>query len=133
MRKSLLVAWTALAMTGLLLGIILYWSVLPLKPIIEIKNMTAETNNKSLVLSYDYCKNADNKGLVTRFFKDEILYYMSNIYSNAPAGCNHANQIIDLPENLPPDVYSFNFEITYKVSPIKEKTYRFETNKFEVR
>lgn len=133
MSKMIKAAWSAVILTGVFLGILLYWSILPLNPVIEITNIAAEQKNNNLHLEYDYCKNSDNKGFITRYFKDDILYYMANIYSNAEVGCGHAKQVIDIPENLPTDEYTFNFEITYKVSPIKEKTYRFQTNKFEVK
>lgn len=117
---------------GLVLLLVIYWTITPLKPVLEITNLEAYVIKNSVVLDYDYCKNSSQQGFITRYFKDDVLYYMSNLYSNAEKGCGHAKQAIDIPENLPNDTYTFNFEITYQVNPIKSKTYRFATNKFEV-
>lgn len=121
---------------GLLILLLIYWSLQPFRPVLDITNMKVNSKvvaGEPLLLEYDYCKHQDTiSGSVTRYFKDTVVIYLPNIQSNAQKGCGHVIQQIDTPKNISPDTYTLNFEIYYKINPIVDKTYYFETPKFEV-
>lgn len=117
-----------------------YWSLAPYG-----KDIITVTNNQILVvprtvrageqveLVYTYCKNgkAEN-GIVSRYLKDEIIYFLPSIVSNVKEGCQDLVVPLDIPKNLPPDTYTYNAEITYKLNPIRSKTYYFVSESFNV-
>ena len=121
---------------GLLILLLIYWSLQPFRPVLDITNMKVNSKvvaGEPLLLEYDYCKHQDTiSGSVTRYFKDTVVIYLPNIQSNAQKGCGHVIQQIDTAKNMSPDMYTLNFEISYKINPIVDKTYYFETPKFEV-
>lgn len=129
-------AFVIFSSCGLFILLLIYWSLQPFRPVLDITNM--KVNNKvvagePVLLEYDYCKYQNTiSGSVTRYFKDTVIIYLPNIQSNAQKGCGHVIQQIDTPKNMSADTYTLNFEISYKINPIVDKTYYFETPKFEV-
>lgn len=121
---------------SILISLFIYWSLQPFKPVLEINNMKVQDRvvaGEPVLLEYDYCKHQDTiSGSVTRYFKDTIIIYLPNIQSNVKKGCGHVVQQIDTPKNMSADTYALNFEISYKINPIVDKTYYFETPEFEV-
>lgn len=122
--------------SGLLILLLIFWSLQPFRPVLEINNMKVQEKivaGEPVLLEYDYCKHQDTiSGSITRYFKDTVIVYLPNIQSNVQKGCGHVVQQIDTPKNMSPDMYTLNFEISYKINPIVDKTYYFETPKFEV-
>lgn len=122
--------------SGLLIVLLIFWSLQPFKPVLEINNMKVQDRivaGEPVLLEYDYCKHQDTiSGSITRYFKDTVIVYLPNIQSNVQKGCGHVIQQIDTPKNMSPDTYTLNFEISYKINPIVDKTYYFETPKFQV-
>lgn len=122
--------------SGLLILLLIFWSLQPFRPVLEINNMKVQEKivaGEPVLLEYDYCKHQDTiSGSVTRYFKDTVIVYLPNVQSNVQKGCGHVVQQIDTPKNMSPDMYTLNFEISYKINPIVDKTYYFETPKFEV-
>lgn len=121
---------------GLMILLLIYWSLQSFRPVLDITNMKVTNKvvaGEPLLLEYDYCKHQDTiSGSVTRYFKDTVIIYLPNVQSNVKKGCGHVIQQIDTPKNISPDTYTLNFEISYKINPIVDKTYYFETPKFEV-
>jgi hypothetical protein len=123
--------------SGLMILLLIYWSLQPFRPVLEINNMKIVNNKivagEPVLLEYDYCKHQDTiSGSITRYFKDTVIVYLPNVQSNVQKGCGHVVQQIDTPKNMSPDMYTLNFEISYKINPIVDKTYYFESPKFEV-
>ena len=122
--------------SGLMILLLIYWLLQPLKPVLEIHNMKVQDKivaGEPVLLEYDYCKHSDTiSGSITRYFKDTVIVYLPNVQSNVQKGCGHVIQQIDTPKNMSPDMYTLNFEISYKVNPIKTVTYYFESPQFEV-
>lgn len=122
---------------GVLILFLLYWSLEPFKPVLEINNAKVLTPTvkagETLLFDYDYCKNQDTiSGKVVRYFKDTVTTYLPTQDSNVEKGCGHATLAIDIPKSIMPDKYTFNYEVTYQVNPIKSETYYFESPEFEV-
>lgn len=118
-------------------AVIFYWLITPTKPILEVTN--AKVLNPTVkqggtfLFDYDYCKHEDTmSGQVVRYFKDQIITYLPTIPSNAKKGCGHSTLSVEIPPNLAVDKYTYNYEVTYKVNPIKTVTYYFESPQFEV-
>lgn len=122
--------------SGLLIVLLIFWSLQPFRPVLEINNMKVQdkiVTGEPVLLEYDYCKHQDTiSGSITRYFKDTVIVYLPNVQSNVQKGCGHVIQQIDTPKNMSPDTYTLNFEISYKINPIVDKTYYFETPKFQV-
>lgn len=122
--------------SGIMILLLIFWSLQPFRPVLEINNMKVQEKivaGEPVLLEYDYCKHQDTiSGSITRYFKDTVIVYLPNIQSNVQKGCGHVIQQIDIPKNMSPDTYTLNFEISYKINPIVDKTYYFETPQFEV-
>lgn len=122
--------------SGLLILLLIFWSLQPFRPVLEINNMKVQEKivaGEPVLLEYDYCKHQDTiSGSITRYFKDTVIVYLPNVQSNVQKGCGHVVQQIDTPKNMSPDMYTLNFEISYKINPIVDKTYYFESPQFEV-
>ncbi|HMS92379.1 MAG TPA: hypothetical protein PKC05_02685 [Candidatus Saccharibacteria bacterium] len=122
--------------SGLLIVLLIFWSLQPFRPVLDITNMKVQDKivaGEPVLLEYDYCKHQDTlSGSITRYFKDTVIVYLPNIQSNVQKGCGHVIQQIDTPKNMSPDKYTLNFEISYKINPIVDKTYYFKTPKFQV-
>lgn len=122
---------------GVMLLFLLYLSLQPFKPVIQIFNPRVLNSpivaGEPILLDYDYCKNQDTiNGQVVRYLKDTVITYLPTQPSNVRKGCGHSTLSVDTPKNLAPDTYTLNYEITYQINPIKTETYYFESPKFEV-
>lgn len=137
-RKFNLLAWLAMGLTVAMLGLLIYWSIVPFKPILEIPNnklnvVVPEVKaGEDLLLNYSVCKNGDYTGVVTRYIEDNQVIALPDIVSKFPAGCHNYTLPVTIPINAPTDTYIFHAQITYKVSPIKSVTYDFYSDKFKV-
>ena len=131
-------AWLALGLTLFFLVVGLWWSVQPLRPVLEIPNNKLNVVNKEvkagddLILNYRVCKRGNLTGLVTRYIEDNQVIALPDLYSRFPAGCDTYNLPVTIPINTPTDFYTFHAQVTYKVSPIKTVTYNFHSDKFKV-
>lgn len=131
-------AWLALGLTLFFLVVGLWWSIQPLRPVLEIPNNKLNVVNKEvkagddLILNYHVCKRGNLTGLVTRYIEDNQVIALPDLYSRFPAGCDTYNLPITIPINTPTDMYTFHSSVTYKVSPIKTVTYEFHSDKFKV-
>lgn len=126
-----------LSLMSILILLIIYWSLEPFKPIIEINNGRVLTPKikagESMLFDYDYCKHRDtDSGQVVRYFKDTVIIYLPTVPSNIRKGCGHATLAIETPKNMSADKYTLNYEVSYRVNPIKTVTYYFESPEFEV-
>jgi hypothetical protein len=115
-----------------------YWSIFPLKPIIEVPNNHLHVKNKvvhegeALILQYHACKNVAVSGTVTRYLQDRQVVFLPSVESNQPVGCRDYEVPIELPHDLPTDTYKFISTITYKINPIRTETYRFTSDEFQL-
>ena len=133
-------AWTAMGITFFLLGLLLWWSIQPLTPILKIPNnelAVVNPNNEvkageNLLLHYYVCKRGDGAANVTRYLKDSQIITLSDLNSKFPEGCNTYTVPVMIPTNTPTDNYTFYAQITYKVSPIKTVTYEVHTKEFKI-
>jgi hypothetical protein len=137
-KRINILAWGGLGLTGLLIILLMYWSLVPFKPVLEIPDNKLNVVNKEvkagddLILNYHVCKRGDLTGLVTRYIEDNQVIALPDLYSRFPEGCATYNIPVTIPINTPTDNYTFHAQVTYKVSPIKTVTYDFYSDKFKV-
>lgn len=124
----------------ILLGLILFWSLQPFgTDIVEfpqglhVQESTVVAGG-NITIDAPYCKNSDTRATnVARWFQDELTYYLPAQSGNIPKGCNlDYKTVVQIPENLPTDIYTYNLTFTYEVNPIKTVQYTFQTNEFKV-
>lgn len=137
-KRINILAWGGLGLTGLLIMLLTYWSLVPFKPVLEIPDNKLNVVNKEvkagddLILNYHVCKRGELTGLVTRYIEDNQVIALPDLYSRFPEGCANYNIPVTIPINTPTDMYTFHAQVTYKVSPIKTVTYDFHSGKFKV-
>lgn len=139
-QKYNLLAWVALGLTGFLLTTLMYWSLVPFKPILEIPgnklNVVNENNEvkagDNLLLKYHVCKRGNMVGNVTRYLEDNQVITLPDVNSKFPEGCNTYTIPVMIPINAPTDTYTFHAQATYEVSPTKTVTYDFYTDEFRI-
>jgi len=139
----MLTAWHTFAIATLVASFVfvafmLYWTLEPFgKPVIAIEDnkIAIELNvakpGDTVYLVYSFCKaGTPQTAKVKRYLKDELVYFLPTLDSNVQPGCQHYRVPLEIPRNLPPDTYTYNAEIEYKVNPIKTETYYFTSDKF---
>lgn len=144
-KHFMLTAWHIFAIATLVasfafVGTMLCWTLQGFdKPVVEFpKGLNFEQYEvkagDSVTLEAGYCKNVQTSSTsIARSFQDELTYYLPVQQSNVSVGCNlNYKTVISIPENLPPDVYTYNMTITYQVNPIKTVQYTFESNTIKV-
>lgn len=144
-KVFMLTLWHAFAIATLassmaFVGVVLYWTLEPFgKPVITIKNDRIAVEPKlvkagdTTYLIYSFCKNGKPQSAkVRRYLKDELVYFLPTLESNVQPGCQDYRVPLDIPKNLPPDKYTYNVEIEYRVNPIKTNTYYFTSDEFVV-
>jgi hypothetical protein len=146
-KKQLIIRiWHLMSVTVFLssmaaFALVSYWSLQPFgKPVVEfpqgISIITKEVyQGDELIIYAPYCKNTPTQStLVTRSFQDDLTYFLPSIEANIAVGCDdNYKSKIRVPENLPPDTYTYRVDFTYELNHIKSVTYRFETNTFVVK
>ena len=87
-----------------------------------------------ITINAPYCKNVATKAtLVIRQFQDDLTYFLPSVDSNVEVGCDDDYRIqLYIPENLPPDTYTYKVTFNYEINHIKDVQYTFETNEFTV-
>jgi hypothetical protein len=136
-KHKITVSWLALILTIIISGTILYWTVTPLTPVITVSPIKVVNKTiargEPLLLQYNFCKNVPTtEGTITRFLQDEQLIFLPEVKSNFPLGCQDITLRVDLPANIPPDHYTYNADISYRVNPIKVVHYTFQSEGFVV-
>jgi hypothetical protein len=137
-KRINILALGGLGLTGLLMMLLMYWSLVPFKPVLEIPDNKLNVVNKEvkagddLILNYHVCKRGNLTGLVTRYIEDNQVIALPDLYSRFPEGCATYNIPVTIPINTPTDMYTFHAQVTYKVSPIKTVTYDFYSDEFKV-
>lgn len=137
-KRINILAWGGLGLTGLLIMLLVYWALVPFKPVLEIPDNKLNVVNKEvkagddLILNYHVCKRGNLTGLVTRYIEDNQVIALPDLYSRFPEGCATYNIPVTIPINTPTDMYTFHAQVTYKVSPIKTVTYDFYSDEFKV-
>jgi hypothetical protein len=91
-----------------------------------------EYNNGDTIFVYwDFCKYTKEVATINVNLVDGIVYYLPTMYGLRPPGCYDKTDIItEIPESIPPGEYKMEFNVKYRVNPIKEKSYHITTKKF---
>jgi len=144
-KKFMFTLWHVIAIGTLvsaiiLVGLVAFWSFQPFGTnVIEfpkglhVENKTVKAGD-SITINAPYCKNAETRATtIARWFQDKLTYYLPAQQGNIPKGCNYNyKSVIQIPENLPTDLYTYNLTFTYELNPIKTVQYTFQTNSFNV-
>ena len=102
-----------------------YWSLYPYKPIV-FNNIPFPVDHgiyapgDVLVYKVDYCKYTDLIPIVTRYYVNSVINFVSSnpaIYK--PKGCAVTNVQLTIPNSLYPDVYYLRINYIYQVNPIR--------------
>lgn len=133
-----------LALSTLLVGTVFYWSfhdynvIVPAAQVYKL-NQYEYTPGEQLKFHVDFCKNGKYPVVIDRVLVDGVSYHLKPVRLNIGAGCHSIdvgegepteNSII-IP-NIPAGKYVYREILTYKVNPIREVSYQFETEQFEV-
>jgi len=116
----------------------------------EIVNVPIEFENTLLQTTKDvyergdqvevlwkFCKNTNESAELKGNLVNGFTHYMPTIVGVRPPGCYDGLDAIGyIPPNIPKEHANDDFHIvlegTYRINPIKTKTYRFTTNEFKI-
>jgi ABC-type phosphate transport system permease subunit len=138
-KTRITVAWLALAITGALSSIIIYWSLIPFgTDVIELKTPIVPEQQTIMAgqiqyFTYTFCKNwPAESGTVSRYLNNSVILYLPTIVTNVPVGCATYTLPVEIPNFAPSGTYTYNTEVSYRVNPIKTSTYYFQSEPFNV-
>jgi len=133
---SVIVTWLLLLMFGLL-GLFLFWSIYPYKPI-EFKDKVFKIETPIVeqggILSYksNYCKYMDIPATVNRLFINGLIFEKPSSVASRDVGCHTVDVGVLVPSELPSGEYFLRNIFTYKVNPIREVIIVKDTEIFKV-
>jgi len=90
--------------------------------------------NGIVVMKFDYCKNTNTNGVVRRWLvgKSTKIQLPEQI-DRTSKGCNDDLEVPTIvPIQAKPDIYHFEYEITYKVNILRTETVKFITEDFVI-
>ena len=87
---------------------------------------------EDLVYVTDICKFTDAKAVMTHEFINGIIYSAPSVESNVEAGCYNQEAAVHVPETLLPSTYHMRIIVTYKINPLREITYTYKTEEFNI-
>ena len=126
----LLIAFGVLILIG-------YWLLYPYK-IVEFKDTVFPVMNKVVkrgqLVTYtsNYCKYMDKPAIVTRTFKNELIFLSPSTITNRPLGCNTIVVSVLVPSELPVGKYFMEQVYQFEVNPLRKITIIENTEEFEV-
>lgn len=119
------------------LCVVIFWLVYPYKvleikdPVFPVVNKTVKQNGELKFVS-NYCKYLDITCKTSRFFLNEIIYYIPQTTSHIKIGCQKITISVHVPDTLPPSIYYLQNIYEYQVNPIRTITVIKNTEKFRV-
>lgn len=120
------------------IAIIFYWLlrpyevITPLEGNYEIDKMVYMQGER-FDIHLRICKNIQIKEDVFGRFIDGVIFSVPENTSNFEKGCyDTIISSVKIPRTLPTGDYIYREQIVYKVNPLREITYTFETPKFSV-
>ena len=137
--------WHVFAITTIvtafaLVGTVAYWTLIQADDV-----LTGVDNPDALVVTdksvhpgdtisvySSICKRLPYKAQVLRHFADELIYNLPEFNSNEKVGCTPNGYTIEIPSNLPPDIYTYNVQFIYQINPLKQRVYDVVSNPFKV-
>ena len=133
--SNIMVFFNVVAMALILL--VIFWLVYPYKTV-EFKDKVFPVINKIVkrgkLVNYtaNYCKYGDFTAIVTRTFRNGLIYVMPSTITNRPQGCHTMTVSVLIPLEIP--IGTFIMEQVYKiqVNPIRSVTIIQNTEPFEV-
>jgi hypothetical protein len=115
----------------------LFWSFYPYKTI-EFTDKVFPISNKivkrgeAIRYTANYCKCIDKEALVTREFRNELIFVAPSTINNRPSGCHSLVIQTIIPEELPTGKFTMRMTYQYQVNPIRTITIIQDTEEFEV-
>lgn len=120
-----------------ILGLIVYWSVRKYE-IIDYGQGHLQTTKQvyevgePLTYRSNFCKTGDYSSTIIRTLRDGVIYLFPVIVSKSEEGCYDFISTTTETPNVPSGTYVFETEVIYKVNPLKEVTYHYKSNEFEI-
>jgi hypothetical protein len=86
-----------------------------------------------LKIHFKICKRLPIRERIVGRFVDGVIFSIPDNQSNFDVGCYDTYITgVSIPDTLPAGNYIYEEQVTYKVNPIREITYTFETPRFTV-
>jgi hypothetical protein len=139
--RSKLTNWVLNLMCIIMLagvGLISYWGFKDydiLEPQIGNYGLDKEVyeNGETLNIHFEICKRLPFREKIVGRFVDGVIFSIPDNESNFDVKCYDTYITgVSIPETLPEGNYIYEEQVTYKVNPIREVTYTFETPRFTV-
>lgn len=134
------IAYAAIAIIALVVGIFLYWSFQPDK-VLQVNNSPFPvrtirehpTADGVVILKVDLCKHSGTVGQVrTSFVSESREIFLPLGKEQLPKGCLKQEVPVLIPTDTPEGKYKIKFSVTYQINPIKRSVEVFETREFVV-
>lgn len=127
-----------LAIAGGYLGLRIFWGLQPAN-ILTIQNNPVPVRPKEIspeatvIVSPKICKTKKAEADVKRTLVSDTLLIQLPGYTNVlPKGCTSPELAVIIPGNVPDGTYHLEYQITYKVNPIKTEVDHWHTQNFTV-
>jgi hypothetical protein len=127
---------------AILLGIltiltVTYWLTYPYEPLVFQDEKFPVINKiikrgEMVVYTSNYCKYADLPALVTRTFKNELIFLTPTSITNRPIGCNSITIAVTIPKELPSGIFRLENTYEFQVNPIRKIIVLEDTEDFQV-
>lgn len=131
------VAWLTICTSLAIIALFIFWILWPYNPIVfkdAVFPISQKTINAGQVIHYstDYCKNMDIAAIVTREFRNDLIFVTPSTISNRQLGCHVVNIAVFIPAELPPGTYIMRQRYEYSVNPIRKIIIVRDTEPFTV-
>jgi len=133
MRKhklNLAIVWAAGFCVAFSIGLYIFWSVYPSRPLIKqeptpfklVDGINVAPQGGAISYDYNYCKFTDLQAVVDKKFidtKSGLIFQSTDTSTVLEKGCGHVHREISIPRTLPPSEYTLDITATYYVNPVQ--------------
>lgn len=118
-----------------------FWMFFPYKTVEvrqQIKTSQIEyLTGESIIYTVDFCRYTTHPAAVSRFVVSNSetgeKYFLSNLQSNFPTGCNVVKtRTPAIPDSVPQGEYYLEIIVRYRVNPLRVIEKTFNTNTFTI-
>lgn len=111
-----------------------FWPITVIRPNVQPYKVVTEKVRvgSNFIYTVDACKFTDSPATVSRVFVDGIRYPSVTSTNNVKKGCNKTNVSIQVPNYVEPGIYHLELNVVYKINALRNDTYKFSTEGFEV-
>jgi hypothetical protein len=132
-------SYITIFLTACLFGLLLYWSVFPLR-VSEVTNqpMPILNENKTVKIGgtlqhlTNYCKYINGTAETTKQFVNGLVFSTPAFLTDNPEGCHQIISQTVVPKELMPGTYRLRIIKIYHLNPIRDYSITVETEPFTV-